>query len=238
MGNKNNNMFLAVVGVATLVVAMIGATFAYFTASANSAENAIDLSSYDFAVTLDDIEVVEPVDYDTLGGIIPLEEDKLLYALNTGNKSNTPCVDDNGHLVCVLYKATLTNTSVNPAHLTLTAKTTSNVKGSAKNATPFKDLTILALDEEDGAFVARDQAKTLLEAEGTAVDFGGTITVPGVGEGGELVHYFVVYLNEPNEDTDQSNQMGAKYTGELIYTSTTGSDRLSGTFGLMPTTNE
>ena len=44
---KGNGVFLGVVAVATLIVAIIGATFAYFSITAQSAENAVNLSAYD-----------------------------------------------------------------------------------------------------------------------------------------------------------------------------------------------
>ena len=47
MNNNNNGkgIFYGVIGVATLVVAIIGATFAYFAASASSANNAVSAAS-------------------------------------------------------------------------------------------------------------------------------------------------------------------------------------------------
>ena len=47
---------------------------------------------------------------------------------------------------------------------------------------------------------------------------------------GTLVHYFTVYLNEPTPETDQNAQMGGTYTGELVYTTTTGGNILTGEF--------
>ena len=62
-----------------------------------------------------------------------------------------------------------------------------------------------------------------------------SITIPAKTT--DYKHYFVVYLNEPRneEDTaekDQSKQMGAKYTGSLIYTTSQGGNRLTGTFNV------
>ena len=48
--NKGNGIFLGVIGVATLVVAIIGATFAFFSANAASANNAIETSSCSYNV--------------------------------------------------------------------------------------------------------------------------------------------------------------------------------------------
>ena len=49
MENKNGNgIFLGVVSVATLIVAIIGATFAYFSVSISSNEGAVNLAAYEF----------------------------------------------------------------------------------------------------------------------------------------------------------------------------------------------
>ncbi|MDY3934258.1 MAG: hypothetical protein SOZ11_01780, partial [Bacilli bacterium] len=77
-------------------------------------------------------------------------------------------------------------------------------------------------------------AKTLMTTPGQSVNIENvSITIPA--ETPEYKHYFVVYLNEPrnNENTgekDQSKQMGAKYTGSLVYTTSQGGNRLTGTF--------
>ena len=54
---KGNGIFLGIVGVATLIVAIIGASLAYFSAQAASANSAIDLTAYEFNASL----VMEPV---------------------------------------------------------------------------------------------------------------------------------------------------------------------------------
>ena len=55
MENKNDNgrgIFYGVIGVATLVVAMIGATFAYFSASANTANNALSATAANITLAM------------------------------------------------------------------------------------------------------------------------------------------------------------------------------------------
>ena len=69
MGEKKykiNNIFYGVVGVATLMVAVIGATFAYFTATASNNLIKGNMSSITFDL---DVTKVTNVD-DTVGGSI------------------------------------------------------------------------------------------------------------------------------------------------------------------------
>ena len=236
---KGSGIFLGVVSVATLIVAIIGATFAYFSTQTNSANNAVNVTAYEFATTVTSVERIYPTTTALEGlagqGIIPLNptaevknatggETNLLYALN--NKS---CVDDRGYMVCALYKVTLTNNSAVAAELTLDLKTTAIDK--------FTDLTFQALTGEVNNFAlngkaakigAKDTSVTIKNDEDKDI----TLIVPKKsGEvAGTLVHYFTVYLNEPTPETDQNAQMGGTYTGQLVYTTTTGGNRLTGTF--------
>ena len=109
---KNNNgrgIFYGVIGVATLVVAIIGATFAYFTATASGGNNVITGNmatiTFDLAVTK-----VTHVD-ESKGGMIPMSNNMVEAAVtHTGETGNGTCVDDNGNAVCQIYKIVVNNT--------------------------------------------------------------------------------------------------------------------------------
>ena len=57
---KGNGLFLGIVGVATLIVAIIGASFAYFSIQASSEEGAVNLTAYQFSASLSMSEVYGP----------------------------------------------------------------------------------------------------------------------------------------------------------------------------------
>lgn len=235
---KGSGIFLGVVSVATLIVAIIGATFAYFSTQTNSAEDAVNVSAYEFATTVTSVERIYPTTQALEGlagqGIIPLNANatvtgdttNLLYAVNNKN-----CVDDRGYMVCALYKVTLTNGSASDAELNLSIKTTTN---NEESGTPkFTDLTFQALNGTAGTLTTFGLATTLSGNNGTTVDVNENETTAitlRVPKNNTLEHYFVVYLNEATTDTDQSTQMGATYTGQLVYTTTTGGNRLTGEF--------
>ena len=235
---KGSGIFLGVVSVATLVVAIIGATFAYFSASASSEKGAIGATAYEFNVKVTNIKMIQPGNVDNLGGIIPMNvntqvsgKGMLLYALNDAAQK---CVDSNNYQVCALYEATLSNGGSQDVTLNLAVMTDTNEAGSGGEA--FSDLTFQALTETTGTYSLNGAAKTLMTTAGQSVNIENvSITIPaGVAD---YKHYFVVYLNEPrnNEDTgekDQSKQMGAKYTGSLVYTTSQGGNRLTGTFNV------
>lgn len=237
---KGSGIFLGVVSVATLVVAIIGATFAYFSASVSSNEGAIGATAYEFDVKVTEIKMIQPGKVDNLGGIIPMNvntqvsgKGMLLYALNDAAQK---CVDSNNYQVCALYEATLSNGGSKDVTLNLTVKTDTNVAGSGGEA--FSDLTFQALNGTTDAYTLNGDAKTLMTTAGQSVDITGvTVNIPAKTT--DYKHYFVVYLNEPrNEENtgekDQSKQMGAKYTGSLVYTTSQGGNRLTGTFNVGP----
>ena len=101
---NGKGLFYGVIGVATLIVAIIGATFAYFTATQTN-DNTItgNAASINFGL---DVERAETTDQ-TNGGLIPMSNTMVEKAVS----AETPCKDDNGNSVCQIYKITLTNQS-------------------------------------------------------------------------------------------------------------------------------
>ena len=108
--NENNNkkgrgVFYGVIGVATLVVAIIGATFAYFTAAQSAGGNVIGGNMANIGFNLSVEKVLDP---STTKGMIPMSNNMVDKAVS---KATNACTDDNGNAVCQVYKVTVTNTS-------------------------------------------------------------------------------------------------------------------------------
>ncbi|MCI6265684.1 MAG: SipW-dependent-type signal peptide-containing protein [Erysipelotrichaceae bacterium] len=100
-----NNIFYGVIGIATLMIAIIGATFAYFTATQTN-NNTItgNMATINFDVSVTKMTTVD----ETKGGLIPMSNNMMEQALAS---SNGICVDNNGNAVCQVYKITVVNTS-------------------------------------------------------------------------------------------------------------------------------
>lgn len=102
--NNGRGIFYGVIGVATLVVAIIGATFAYFTASAS---NSTSITGNAATVGLSlDVEKVTVAD--NVGGLIPMSNSMIEAAVSN---TNGICKDDNGNAVCQIYKLTVSSSS-------------------------------------------------------------------------------------------------------------------------------
>lgn len=130
MEMENNNKgigtgtFYAVMGVATLVITIIGATFAYFSAATNSNENAINTSGA--TVTLGFSDVDDGIKQNLIPIDVNIENNgtqlfnKGGYTLNgttykyAGIGAND-CRDANGNNICSVYQFTVTNNSATSA---------------------------------------------------------------------------------------------------------------------------
>lgn len=246
MENKRGSgIFLGVIGVATLIVAIIGASFAYFSAQVSSGEGAVNVSAYDTAgLTVTSVEPVAPPvarsdsGMAALVGIVPLAAEKqnaegktmLQYAINDATKK---CIDDKGKIVCRLYKATINNTTAHPFAFNIEVGTTINEAGTGEGKEAFKDLKFQSLSGTEGA-LALDGSPAIIGAAGTSVLAQNAKFTAAAN--GESVHYFVIYLDEAytdeskTETKDQSSQMGAKFSGKVIYSTGDNGTKLTGTF--------
>ena len=107
---KGMSIFYGVIGVATLIITIIGATFAYFSASINSAENAATAQGATLKLAFDE---------DASGhkeNLIPI--DVTLPEFNTGpfvGAGENDCKDINGNFICSVYEFTIENPSDSPA---------------------------------------------------------------------------------------------------------------------------
>ena len=240
---KGSGIFLGVVSVATLVVAIIGATFAYFSASVSSSDDAVNVEAYEFTVGLDSVTSLVT----TKGPVIPFDPAKttndsthttyMAYAMNVGTpeedgEGTMRCIADGGFQVCELYEIKFTNTSEEAVELTATVETMLNEAAAGDGRTAFTNLMaqlvtyeddVYALDTNNAAIELPELTGALNAKPLTAT--GQTITVPA---GGTTI-YLAVWLNE---NDDQSAEMGAKYNGKLIFNSTAGG-QLTGTFSVV-----
>jgi len=105
--NNVNGIFYGVIGIATLMIAVMGATFAYYTATQSAGQNEIGGNMSTIGV---DVEVTKMTKVDeTKGGLIPMSNNMVEMALNKPGQQI--CVDDNGNAVCQVYKVSVNNES-------------------------------------------------------------------------------------------------------------------------------
>ncbi len=191
---KGPGVFYAVVGVATLVVAIIGATFAYFSASTT---NKTDVTGRTASGASLSMAITRVSDAGTAANMIPMLTTDLQKGV-TGTESKS-CIDANGNTVCQVYKITVTNGS---ADIGINVKGTMNLASTAKNM-KWEVLTDATTVKADGTPVAQGTDGVIVANQALA-------------KTGSQDFYLVVWLEETNEaqDTDDAEK---SFTGTVTF---------------------
>ena len=196
MENNGKGMFYGVIGVATLIVAIIGATFAYFTATASNTST-IAGNAASVGLTLS-VEKVSNGDK----GLVPQLETALSSAMKGVDGAGTgvdSCIDANGNTVCQVYKITVGNTGTAEAKLTGTLDLT---KGSVTN---LKWATVTGWGSNPAAQGAKADNK-LVE----------NVTISGSGS---EEYYVVIWIEETNAAQEDSGG----FSGTVAFNAADGS---------------
>ena len=191
---KGPGVFYAVVGVATLVVAIIGATFAYFSASTT---NNTDVTGSTASGASLSMAITRVSDAGTAANMIPMLTADLQKGV-TGTSSKS-CVDANSNTVCQVYKITVTNGS---ADIGINVKGTMNLASTGKNM-KWEVLADAKTVKADGTVVAQG-------TEGIIVDN------QALAKSGSQDFYLVVWLEETN-DVQDADDAGKAFTGTVTF---------------------
>ena len=110
MDKKSKNIFYGVIMVATLIIAIVGATLAYFSYRTSSSDEAIKAHSATLNIVYKDGEQVTA----QADELIPasFEVVKAIYeshVVGGGSASSNKCVDDNNKQVCSVYRFSVTS---------------------------------------------------------------------------------------------------------------------------------
>lgn len=205
MENDGKGLFYGAIGVATLIVAIIGATFAYFTAAASN-NNTITGTAAQAGLNLS----VSIVSTDANSKPMVPQLTSTLQTAMAGT-SNKPCVDGNGNAVCQIYSITINNTGTSASVLygsigfVFTGQSAkfdnlhwSKVDSATALGTGFSSSTLAKTAVSQGNLV-----NVTLQASGTAT------------------YYIVVWISE--ENTPQNTSDTGTFTGTVSFNSADGS---------------
>ena len=223
--NKSRGIFLGVLSVATLIVSIIGATFAYFVANASGKENAVQASAANVAGTLNLSEVV-----DYRQNMIPVTEAlmKISYkrteaATGTGTGRCEGYSAAGGNTVynlCSIYQFTVSNTAsiAQTIYASLTA-----------NSNTFTNLKYCIFEGEAGASDTEKVACRNMPAKGTTDSNIFSEVIPAKDGTTPSTHTYtlVMYINETTEDQTGADS-GKAFTGTISITSADGSNHMTG----------
>lgn len=212
MGNrKNRKFFVSIIYVATLVVTLIGSTFAYFSAMTQSDDNAVSLNAAVYRLELtDDTSLIK-------AQIIPSKEKYVNLAIKRLDEKgtflkpyqengktiieDTVCIDDNLNEICSIYTFTVINPMTDmelPIQLKLkpTVNTFTNMKYKVikivnNEETGYEVIELTParwlvddryeIDSETGAYV-KDEFGNKIEKDNFAELSVSTILVEGLNE--------------------------------------------------------
>lgn len=209
MESNGKGIFYGVIGVATLIVAIVGATFAYFSASADNAGTVAGE-----AATAGLNLKVEPVSTDATGPMVPQSE----AGLNSAVAAEKQCVDGNNNTVCKVYRITVENTgssaTVVTGTLVFTAATFTNLKwadltdakGTFSDARPIAAATGDGSDTDNSILVKELTLQAADASEWTGAD--------------SSVYYIVVYINETGSSQNDTDK--GQFTGTVAFNSAAG----------------
>ena len=246
---KGPGVFYAVVGVATLVVAIIGATFAYFSASAepaagtNPTGQTINVSATDLSVTVEKITFNgATVDNNNLApalvGTNGIADPSALTAAQVQSMLNARCEEANKYTGCHVWKITATN---------------GNTQDAISHANLWLGLTTTAANKDQWGYAVFTTNGNVATAGTTALADVAYPTVAGgsnhaaIGNGisnvdihndaalnanSSVVYYLMVYLNDNKAvqndgvTADTTNAVGS-YSGTISLDAMGGQVRAS-----------
>jgi len=257
--NKENGkgVLFGVLGVMTLIIAILGASLAYFTATARS-DKAVQIQAATVTINYKEGTKIEVSD------IIPAKQS---IAYTASLKTDGKCTDSKGRNICATYDFSITNDGEAPLDLNGTIVNVTEVPEDLTtcNLDPeneevcaqFKNLsyvvyevtktdetevlTPLLKDENGNAIATRfdtSGSSNQLFADGTSNNL--TIDKPNKESGEtEVVREFrmLVWLNEAYEGDDvnqaegtegnQDFEQGLKYTGTVLIKLANDSDKVT-----------
>lgn len=214
---KKKQLYMLIVFIATIILIIVGSTFAYFTATVSSVENAVSMTAAVFKVEMeDDISLIKTalipsaeiyVDRST---IERLDEDGNFikpYEVE-GEKviEKTACIDDNLQEICSIYTFTIINpmtTTELPVHVTLNPTVNS-----------FSNLYFKVVDEQKN--VVMGATHVVDDREYTYDGFGNKIFEPGASIAPIPLTGIEVTLPKAVEDEKTGEIITSKATFSII----------------------
>ena len=248
-------IFFGVVGVLTLIVAIIGATLAYFSINAQSETDALKVQAASVQIVYEDGNQLD------VKKLIPSTKTIAMEAYarwargeKNGEDDYQMCVDDKNNVVCGVYKYTLTNNGTNPAKITakvVPSEVTLDEKGKPVNPV-FTNLSYALYNiteeqkytDEDSGVTGEPKTLTkqvgadgliphqtsLVGEENIATSYSTFSLFPEVttlnGNGTKTEYLLFVWLNEAGPANNP--EQGAIFNGTVII-DVDGSDTITGT---------
>ena len=213
--NNGKGIFYGVIGVATLVVAIIGATFAYFASTANGAAGAAAANSANVSGTL---EVVQDGQY-VAPDLIPAAPATVLASFaqsGEGNKGKcrgaSAANHDGNYGMCSYYTFTIKNTADVATTVYLSLKTDGNTFDGNFKYCVYEGTTTAGVTQACKVVPTGEEQFTSVNLEAKT---------------GTKQYTMILYYE--NTDTDQTTGgSGKAYTGTVMASTSSGENKIVG----------
>lgn len=211
--NNGKGLFYGVVGVATLIVAIIGATFAWFTATAGAQTEKEIIRTGTLLISYTEGTLLKAEN------LKPATQQQVTAAYNTGNCKHAADVTDsiNNEPICAVYSFTVENTgsltailNASASNFTITDLSTNRVDdGLATAVTKEEEITngyFKYIILSDGADIG-DAAVSNSLANASNLTLSNATLTPG----NSSEYHVVVWLDENAGNSYQSISVSAKF---------------------------
>lgn len=223
--NNGRGIFYGVIGVATLVVAIIGATFAYFAASTQGTNKAVATNA---ASVKGSLEIAEGASY-VAPDLIPADKATMISSFghigdasaNTGKCRGASAADHNANYgMCSYYTFTINNKASVAATVYLSLKTDTN--SFAKAGTPSTQYLEYCVYEGTTTDTVTQDCKAVPETQEqfTSVNL--------LAETGSKTYTIVLYLRNDDAVDQTDAASGKAYTGTVLASTSDGTSQIVG----------
>ena len=224
---KGPGVFYAVVGVATLVVAIIGATFAYFSASATNNTDitgttaeagGVELKITPVTTTGTNMLPLNLMDNTTPTNVATGDADQFASAM-TGK-----CVDSNKNNVCQVYSITVSNKSTTSA---VQVRGTLNLDSGATNMKWQLLETGTSTSRADFATVVDKGVDGNVTVGGNTGSTGAAAASQNLAASASATYYVLVWLEETGA-AQETADASKSFTGTVTFNAVDASGKTSG----------
>ncbi len=259
MNQENGKgIIFGVLGILTLIIAIMGASLAYFTATAMDTDpEKIIVQAATVTISYEQGTILEAKD------LIPASFDVAEWAYNRGVEKDQEtqieedmqCKDDKGYTVCSVFRFNVSNEAgKNDSAIVGTIKTTTDASKN-KDSREFDNLmyTIYEVEYDTSNVVTsrteinKDKHITFGKVADDATQLFSHALEPGsdlkenevkVPAGTKKYYELVIWLNEKSNDVttdegtgNQDYEQGLSYEGTISVTVSGASDKITGTIG-------
>ena len=213
--SKRKTVIISIIIVIIIIAVVIGATYAYLTASSTNSGNIVG-STYTSNFGIEVYEIQKST------SLIPLSDDLITTAVS---KTNNKCLDNDGQEICSLYKLDIINNGIAVdlqgfIRTSTSTYTSDNLKymvftSNGNTFVPITDVLTLSHNSGDTVYFKKDGNNYITKM------FDGSTTPQTV------TYYIVFWISEieGEQNEDQSKIFDCKIGFESIY-----GDKLTSTF--------